>query len=236
MRRPPQLVQRPVRAPQRPPRRAQWAHGRGIAMTLRPARARQRGRLSRWRARLEARAAGRQQKKSNQLNFSQLKSSQCARSHLYEECVWLLRGGLAAAAPAADCAVCAAHAPPTLLAATRPAPATAATSGGPLAPPGALAADRHGALRRRCGSAAETLRPAPTRQTGRGESWATKVRGPGGAVAAAAASGRTTATHVATCTHTHLLSRARLTLLQRPCRREERPGRVSRAAGTTPET
>ena len=64
----------------------------------------------------------------------------------------------------------------------------------------AAGAGHLGTPRRRCGGAATALRPAPTRQTGRSESWATWARGPASSAAAAAASGRATALHVATRT------------------------------------
>ena len=84
------------------------------------------------------------------------------------------------------------------------------------------------------GGAATTLRPEPARQTGRGESWATRAQGPGGAAVAAAASSRTTAAHVAIHTHMHLFSRARRTSLEMPRRSKERSARVARASGMTP--
>ena len=99
---------------------------------------------------------------------------------------------------------------PTRLMAARPAPAVCAAAAvtARASCPAASAADRHGALRPRCGGAATALRrrcdPAPGRQTGRGESWATRApASPGGAAAAAATSSRTTAAHVATHTHQH---------------------------------
>ena len=58
----------------------------------------------------------------------------------------------------------------------------------------------------------------------------------GGAAAAAAASGRTMATHMATRAHTYLFSIALLTSRERPKRAAEKPAMAAMAAAMTLET
>ena len=84
-----------------------------------------------------------------------------ARSHLHEQRQWRARGGLAAAAAAAERAACAPRTPLTLPSAVRPAPTAAATVRRPLRPLRAAwirgaRAGRHtvAALRRHRGGAA----------------------------------------------------------------------------------
>ena len=78
--------------------------------------------------------------------------------------------------------------PPMLLLAPRPAPAARASVRQPLRPgqppPGGLPWPAGPAPMARGGGAVAALKPAPARQTGRGESWATRVRALGGAEAA----------------------------------------------------
>ena len=94
------------------------------------------------------------QVRSTQLNSTQLNSTRgictCTRRRV------VLRGGLAAAAPAADCAVRAPRTPATLLTVARPAPVTCASARRPMRPappPGGLCGWRarrtEAALRRR---------------------------------------------------------------------------------------
>ena len=78
--------------------------------------------------------------------------------------------------------------PPMLLLAPRPAPDARASVRQPLRPgqppPGGLPWPAGPAPVARGGGAVAALKPAPARQTGRGESWATRVRALGGAEAA----------------------------------------------------
>ena len=142
------------------------------------------------------------------------------RSHLRpsERHILRPRGGLAAAAAAVECAACAPRMPATLPAVTRAAPAAAAVTWRPLHPLHPADRPPQPASSARCDGAAAALRPAATRQTRRGELWATRARGPGSAAAAAAASGRATAVHAATRTHTRRFLRAARTSRERPRR------------------
>ena len=159
-----------------------------------------------------------------------------ARSRLLERRLCRPRGGLAAAAAATERAACAPRTPLTLPAAARAAPAAATTVRRPLRPLQTAERPRRPAISAHCDGAATALRPAPTRRTGRDESWVTRARGPGSAAAAAAASGRATAVHVATRTHTLRFSRAARTSRERPRWAPERSAVAAAAAATTPGT
>lgn len=156
------------------------------------------------------------------------------RSHLHAERICRPRGDLAAAAAVAGPAACAPRTPPTLLAAARPAPAAAPTARRPLRPLQAALWPKGPARSAHCGGAATALWPAPTRQTGRDESWATRTRGAGVAAAAAAASSNVTAVHAATRTHTCSVFRVLLTWRNRPRRAAERSAVAAVAAAMTP--
>ena len=159
-----------------------------------------------------------------------------ARSHPHERHTCRPRGGLAAAPAATERAACAPRTPPTLPATTQAAPAATATARRPLRP--LQPADRppRPASSVHCDGAATALRPAPTRQTGPGESWATRARGLGSAAAAAAASGRATAAHVAIRTRTQRFLRAARTSRERPRWARERSSMAARAVATIPGT
>ena len=156
------------------------------------------------------------------------------RSHLHAERKCRPRGGLAAAAAVAERASCAPRTPPTLLATARAAPAAAATAWRPLRRLRAARRPPQPASSARIGGAAVALRPAPTRQTGRDESWATRARGPGSAAAASAASGRATAAHEASRTHMQRFLHAPLTSRNRPRRAPKRSSVAPMAAAMTP--
>ena len=98
------------------------------------------------------------------------------------------RGRLSVAPLPPWSAPCAPRTLPMLLLAPRPAPAARASVRQPLRPgqppPGGLPWPAGPAPVARGGGAVAALKPAPARQTGRGESWATRVRALGGAEAA----------------------------------------------------
>ena len=100
--------------------------------------------------------------------------------------------GLTAAAAAAERAACAPHTPLTLPAMERPEPAATTTVRRPLRPLPTARQPPRPAFSAHCSSAATVLRPAPTRQTARGELPATRTRGLGSAAAAATTYGHTT--------------------------------------------
>ena len=96
---------------------------------LRPARRGKQGRMSRGQPKLEARAAGRQQKvKSGQVRSGQVKSSHARDTTPAQACIWLCEvvSSRRRQPPFAPCA------PPALLTAARPAPITCASARRPL--------------------------------------------------------------------------------------------------------
>ena len=98
----------------------------------------------------------------------------------------------------------------------------------------ASAAGQLGLLRRRCDGPAAALRPVPTRQTGRGEPWATWAQGTSSAAAAAAASSRATALHVATRKRMRRFLCVARTSWGQPQRAPETSAMVPMAAATVP--
>ena len=147
-----------------------------------------------------------------------------------------VRRGLAAAAAAAERAACAPRTPPTLPSTARRVPATSAASRRPLRPLRAAERPPRPATSACCGGAATALRPAPTRQTGRGESWATRARGPGRPRRQrrrpAAQRPRTWPTR----THRWRFLRAARTSRDRARQGPEMSAAAARAAATTPGT
>ena len=110
-----------------------------------------------------------------------------ARSPAARELYQRPRGRLPAAPTAAEGVPRAPRTPLTLLLAPRPAPTACASVRRllrPARPPGGRPRPAGLAPLARGGGAAAPLGSAPARQTGRGKSWATRVRVPGGVEAA----------------------------------------------------